>query len=165
MDKKFVCIVADMRYYVVQGVYINRMPSIYDIFVDGGSYEKPDVMFPGDNSKNGEGVLFLDDIIKQCYPPNGKADYDDYEDLFVISAIIEDGTITEAKLDVVIYDSNHQGDFEPAFVRLDINLPVNELQKKLFESIYTKWLVKPLASDQPAADIEVSEEEKKELFS
>ena len=165
MDKKFVCIVADMHYYVVQGVYINRMPSIYDIFVDGGSYEKPDMMLPADDSKNGEGLIFLDDIIKQHYPPNGKADYDDYDDLFVVSAIIEDGTITEAKLDVVIYDKNHRGDFEPAFVRFDINLPTNELQKKLLENIYTKWLVKPLASDQSAADIEVSEEEKKELFS
>ena len=165
MDKKFVCIVADMRYYVVQGVYINRMPSIYDIFVNEASYEKPDVMFPGDNSKNGEGVLFLDDIIKQCYPPDDRADYDDYEDLFVISTIIEDGTITEAKLDVVIYDRNHRVDFDPAFIRLDIDLPTNELQKRLSESIYTKWLVKPLAFDQPVVDIEVSEEEKKELFS
>lgn len=169
MDKKFVCIVADMCYYVVQGVYIDRMPSIYDIFVNGGSYEKPDVILPTDDSKNGGGIIFLDDIIKKHYHPNNKADYDDYEDTFIISAIIENGVITEAKLDVVLYDSNHRGDFEPAFIRFDIDLPTNELQNKLLESIYTKWLVKPLTFkqqlDTTEDSIDISEEEKKELLS
>jgi len=147
MDKKFVCIVADMHYYAVQGVYINKMPSIYDIF--GSSYEKSDITFPRDDSKNGDGILFLDDTIKEYYLTDGRSDYDDYGDLFVILAIIEDGVIIESKLDIALYDRNHQGDFEPAFVRLNIGLPTNKLQKKLLESVYTKWLVRPLDFDHP----------------
>ena len=55
------------------------------------------------------------------------------------------------------------------FVRLDIDLLTNELQKKLLENIYTKWIVKdinlPTNLNQIEGSLKLTDEEKRELLS
>lgn len=164
MDKKFICIVADMYYCAVQGIYINRMPCIHDIPRYSDTYVAPDIVFPGDNDKMG--VMFLDDIIRKYHKI---ADLEEVYNMYLICANIEDGIITDAKLDMVIkHNDEYSGEYLD-FVRLDIDLLTNELQKKLLENIYTKWLVKdinfPTHLNQIEESLKLTDEEKRELLS
>ena len=164
MDKKFVCIVADMYYCAVQGIYINRMPCIHDIPRYSDTYVAPDIVFPGDNDKMG--VMLLDDIIRKYHKI---ADLEEVYNMYLICANIEDGIITEAKLDMVIkHNDEYSGEYLD-FVRLDIDLLTNELQKKLLENIYTKWIVKdinfPTNLNQIEESLKLTDEEKRELLS
>nr|DAP19585.1 MAG TPA: hypothetical protein [Caudoviricetes sp.] len=164
MDKKFVCIVADMYYCAVQGIYINRMPCIHDIPRYSDTYVAPDIVFPGDNDKMG--VMLLDDIIRKYHKI---ADLEEVYNMYLICANIEDGIITDAKLDMVIkHNDEYSGEYLD-FVRLDIDLLTNELQKKLLENIYTKWLVKdinfPTHLNQIEESLKLTDEEKRELLS
>lgn len=164
MDKKFICIVADMYYCAVQGIYINRMPCIHDIPRYSDTYVAPDIVFPGDNDKMG--VMFLDDIIRKYHKI---ADLEEVYNMYLICANIEDGIITDAKLDMVIkHNDEYSGEYLD-FVRLDIDLLTNELQKKLLENIYTKWLVKdinlPTNLNQIEESLKLTDEEKRELLS
>ena len=164
MDKKFVCIVADMYYCAVQGIYINRMPCIHDIPRYSDTYVAPDIVFPGDNDKMG--VMLLDDIIRKYHKIT---DLEEVYNMYLICANIEDGIITEAKLDMVIkHNDEYSGEYLD-FVRLDIDLLANELQKKLLENIYTKWLVKdinfPTHLNQIEESLKLTDEEKRELLS
>ena len=164
MDKKFVCIVADMYYCAVQGIYINRMPCIHDIPRYSDTYVAPDIVFPGDNDKMG--VMLLDDIIRKYHKI---ADLEEVYNMYLIYANIEDGIITDAKLDMVIkHNDEYSGEYLD-FVRLDIDLLTNELQKKLLENIYTKWLVKdinlPTNLNQIEESLKLTDEEKRELLS
>lgn len=164
MDKKFVCIVADMYYCAVQGIYINRMPCIHDIPRYSDTYVAPDIVFPGDNDKMG--VMLLDDIIRKYHKI---ADLEEVYNMYLICANIEDGIITDAKLDMVIkHNDEYSGEYLD-FVRLDIDLLTNELQKKLLENIYTKWIVKdinfPTNLNQIEESLKLTDEEKRELLS
>ena len=164
MDKKFICIVADMYYCAVQGIYINRMPCIHDIPRYSDTYVAPDIVFPGDNDKMG--VMFLDDIIRKYHKI---ADLEEVYNMYLICANIEDGIITDAKLDMVIkHNDEYSGEYLD-FVRLDIDLLTNELQKKLLENIYTKWIVKdinlPTNLNQIEGSLKLTDEEKRELLS
>ena len=164
MDKKFICIVADMYYCAVQGIYINRMPCIHDIPRYSDTYVAPDIVFPGDNDKMG--VMLLDDIIRKYHKI---ADLEEVYNMYLICANIEDGIITDAKLDMVIkHNDEYSGEYLD-FVRLDIDLIANELQKKLLENIYTKWLVKdinfPTHLNQTEESLKLTDEEKRELLS
>lgn len=164
MDKKFICIVADMYYCAVQGIYINRMPCIHDIPRYSDTYVAPDIVFPGDNDKMG--VMLLDDIIRKYHKI---ADLEEVYNMYLICANIEDGIITDAKLDMVIkHNDEYSGEYLD-FVRLDIDLLTNELQKKLLENIYTKWLVKdinfPTNLNQIEESLKLTDEEKRELLS
>lgn len=164
MDKKFICIVADMYYCAVQGIYIDRMPCIHDIPRYSDTYVAPDIVFPGDNDKMG--VMFLDDIIRKYHKI---ADLEEVYNMYLICANIEDGIITDAKLDMVIkHNDEYSGEYLD-FVRLDIDLLTNELQKKLLENIYTKWLVKdinfPTNLNQIEESLKLTDEEKRELLS
>lgn len=164
MDKKFVCIVADMYYCAVQGIYINRMPCIHDIPRYSDTYVAPDIVFPGDNDKMG--VMLLDDIIRKYHKI---ADLEEVYNMYLICSNIEDGIITDAKLDMVIkHNDEYSGEYLD-FVRLDIDLLTNELQKKLLENIYTKWLVKdinfPTNLNQIEESLKLTDEEKRELLS
>lgn len=164
MDKKFICIVADMYYCAVQGIYINRMPCIHDIPRYSDTYVAPDIVFPGDNDKMG--VMLLDDIIRKYHKI---ADLEEVYNMYLICANIEDGIITDAKLDMVIkHNDEYSGEYLD-FVRLDIDLLTNELQKKLLENIYTKWLVKdinfPTHLNQIEESLKLTDEEKRELLS
>jgi hypothetical protein len=164
MDKKFICIVADMYYCAVQGIYINRMPCIHDIPRYSDTYVAPDIVFPGDNDKMG--VMFLDDIIRKYHKIT---DLEEVYNMYLICANIEDGIITDAKLDMVIKHNDEYSREYLDFVRLDIDLLANELQKKLLESIYTKWLVKdinlPTNLNQTEESLKLTDEEKRELLS
>ena len=164
MDKKFICIVADMYYCAVQGIYINRMPCIHDIPRYSNTYVAPDIVFPGDNDKMG--VMLLDDIIRKHHKI---ADLEEVYNMYLICANIEDGIITDAKLDMVIkHNDEYSGEYLD-FVRLDIDLLTNELQKKLLENIYTKWIVKdinfPTNLNQIEESLKLTDEEKRELLS
>lgn len=164
MDKKFICIVADMYYCAVQGIYINRMPCIHDIPRYSDTYVAPDIVFPGDNDKMG--VMLLDDIIRKYHKI---ADLEEVYNMYLICANIEDGIITDAKLDMVIkHNDEYSGEYLD-FVRLDIDLLTNELQKKLLENIYTKWIVKdinfPTNLNQIEESLKLTDEEKRELLS
>lgn len=164
MDKKFICIVADMYYCAVQGIYINRMPCIHDIPRYSDTYVAPDIVFPGDNDKME--VMLLDDIIRKYHKI---ADLEEVYNMYLICANIEDGIITDAKLDMVIkHNDEYSGEYLD-FVRLDIDLLTNELQKKLLENIYTKWLVKdinlPTNLNQIEESLKLTDEEKRELLS
>ena len=164
MDKKFICIVADMYYCAVQGIYINRMPCIHDIPRYSNTYVAPDIVFPGDNDKMG--VVLLDDIIRKHHKI---ADLEEVYNMYLICANIEDGIITDAKLDMVIkHNDEYSGEYLD-FVRLDIDLLTNELQKKLLENIYTKWIVKdinfPTNLNQIEESLKLTDEEKRELLS
>lgn len=164
MDKKFICIVADMYYCAVQGIYINRMPCIHDIPRYSDTYVAPDIVFPGDNDKMG--VMFLDDIIRKYHKI---ADLEEVYNMYLICANIEDGIITDAKLDMVIkHNDEYSGEYLD-FVRLDIDLLTNELQKKLLENIYTKWIVKDINFsthlNQIEESLKLTDEEKRELLS
>ena len=164
MDKKFICIVADMYYCAVQGIYINRMQCIHDIPRYSDTYVAPDIVFPGDNDKMG--VMFLDDIIRKYHKI---ADLEEVYNMYLICANIEDGIITDAKLDMVIkHNDEYSGEYLD-FVRLDIDLLTNELQKKLLENIYTKWIVKdinfPTNLNQIEESLKLTDEEKRELLS
>lgn len=164
MDKKFICIVADMYYCAVQGIYIDRMPCIHDIPRYSDTYVAPDIVFPGDNDKMG--VMLLDDIIRKYHKI---ADLEEVYNMYLICANIEDGIITDAKLDMVIkHNDEYSGEYLD-FVRLDIDLLTNELQKKLLENIYTKWLVKdinfPTHLNQIEESLKLTDEEKRELLS
>jgi hypothetical protein len=164
MDKKFICIVADMYYCAVQGIYINRMPCIHDIPRYSDTYVAPDIVFPGDNDKMG--VMLLDDIIRKYHKI---ADLEEVYNMYLICANIEDGIITDAKLDMVIkHNDEYSGEYLD-FVRLDIDLLTNELQKKLLENIYTKWLVKDINFsthlNQIEESLKLTDEEKRELLS
>lgn len=164
MDKKFICIVADMYYCAVQGIYINRMPCIHDIPRYSDTYVAPDIVFPGDNDKMG--VMLLDDIIRKYHKI---ADLEEVYNMYLICANIEDGIITDAKLDMVIkHNDEYSGEYLD-FVRIDIDLLTNELQKKLLENIYTKWLVKdinlPTNLNQTEESLKLTDEEKRELLS
>lgn len=164
MDKKFICIVADMYYCAVQGIYINRMPCIHDIPRYSDTYVAPDIVFPGDNDKMG--VMLLDDIIRKYHKI---ADLEEVYNMYLICANIEDGIITDAKLDMVIkHNDEYSGEYLD-FVRLDIDLLTNDLQKKLLENIYTKWLVKdinfPTHLNQIEESLKLTDEEKRELLS
>lgn len=164
MDKKFICIVADMYYCAVQGIYIDRMPCIHDIPRYSDTYVAPDIVFPGDNDKMG--VMLLDDIIRKYHKIT---DLEEVYNMYLICANIEDGIITDAKLDMVIkHNDEYSGEYLD-FVRLDIDLPTNELQKKLLENIYTKWIVKdinfPTNLNQIEESLKLTDEEKRELLS
>lgn len=164
MDKKFICIVADMYYCAVQGIYIDRMPCIHDIPRYSDTYVAPDIVFPGDNDKMG--VMLLDDIIRKYHKI---ADLEEVYNMYLICANIEDGIITDAKLDMVIkHNDEYSGEYLD-FVRLDIDLLTNELQKKLLENIYTKWIVKdinfPTNLNQTEESLKLTDEEKRELLS
>lgn len=170
MDKKFICIVADMYYCAVQGIYINRMPCIHDIPRYSDTYVAPDIVFPGDNDKMG--VMLLDDIIRKYHKITDKerSDLEEVYNMYLICANIEDGIITDAKLDMVIkHNDEYSGESYLDFVRLDIDLLANELQKKLLENIYTKWLVKyinlPTNLNQIEESLKLTDEEKRELLS
>ena len=165
MDKKFICIVIDAYYCNVDRVYINKMPSVYDIFRYGVNYIKPDITIPeDDNSTNG--VLLLDYLIKTNYPVDATEHFSELDDLFVVSAIVEDGIIVEAKLDRACHKDD---DDEAVFTKLNVDLPTQELQKKLLENIYTKWLVKdinfPTHLNKIEESLKLTDEEKRELLS
>lgn len=174
MDKKFVCIVVDEEMLCAESVYINKMPSIYDIFDINHQRCVPDISFP-DISGSPDGVIFLD-IIKSIYTPSGKEEPPNgfryagvmFNDVFLVCAIINDGVVEEATLTKVEFRDVIGESLDLRHIHIG-EISTCEVQKKLLESIYTKWLVKPLTFEQQLDAIEdsidISEEEKKELLS
>ena len=69
---------------------------------------------------------------------------------------------------VIKHNDEYSGEYLD-FVRLDIDLLTNELQKKLLENIYTKWIVKdinfPTHLNQTEESLKLTDEEKRELLS
>ena len=141
MNKRFIFITVNTtKGFYVDSIYIDRLPPVSCIFDIHEPHDLPDMCI---GSVIG---LSMEKVISSIWSILSKkldTDCISGDDRYTITCIIDDGTITLAKLGF----ANHRYNKDilgstPTFHDLGIELDVKLLQDILWDSYYTQWLVK-----------------------